>query len=384
MRTYTYIFLLLFALTFLSCGNSSEKDETTTETTTSQSSKKGDITVSKPQFDQSYMQLGKMSEQSFPDIVEATGMIDVPPQNRAVISAFSGGYIKNTPLLIGDKVKKGQPLVTLENPDFIQMQQDYLENKEQLTYLKSEYDRQQTMLDENITSQKKFLSAESDYKRALAMTNGLRKKLQLLNINVNRVEAGDFTSVVTVFSPISGTISEVRVSTGAYVSPADEIMQIIDTDHIHLELSVFEKDIMPVKEEQPLEFQIPESSPLSYKGEVHLVGNSISEKTRTIKVHGHPVKDESTPDFSVGMFVEAQIITGEFEQMALPDEAVVSVDDTSFVLVLNSQDENGYHFGQKEVKTGASYNGLTVIENFADFDKDSQFLIKGAFTLITE
>ncbi|MEH6405716.1 MAG: efflux RND transporter periplasmic adaptor subunit [Leeuwenhoekiella sp.] len=384
MRTYTYTFLLLVALTFLSCGNSSEKDETTTETTTSQSSKKGDITVTKPQFDQSYMQLGKMSEQSFPDIVEATGMIDVPPQNRAVISAFSGGYIKNTPLLIGDKVKKGQPLITLENPDFIQMQQDYLENKEQLTYLKSEYDRQQTMLDENITSQKKFLSAESDYKRALAMTNGLRKKLQLLNINVNRVEAGDFTSVVTIFSPISGTISEVMVSTGAYVSPADEIMQIIDTDHIHLELSVFEKDIMRVKEEQPLEFQIPESSPNSYKGEVHLVGNSINEKTRTIKVHGHPVKDESTPDFSVGMFVEAQITTGEVEQMALPEEAVVSVDDTSYVLVLNSQDENGYYFDQKEVKTGASYNGLTVIENFTDFEDNAQFLIKGGFSLIKE
>ena len=384
MRTYTYTFLLLFALTFLSCGNSSEKDETTTEPSTAQSSKKGDITVTKSQFDQSYMRLGKMSEQSFPDIVEATGMIDVPPQNRAVISAFSGGYIKNTPLLIGDKVKKGQPLVTLENPDFIQMQQEYLENKEQLTYLKSEYDRQQTMLEENITSQKKFLSAESEYKRALAMTNGLRKKLQLLNININKVEAGDFTSVVTVFSPISGTISDVLVSTGAYVSPADEIMQIIDTDHIHLELSVFEKDIMRVKEEQPLEFQIPESSSQSYKGEVHLVGNSINEKTRTIKVHGHPVKDESTPEFSVGMFVEAQIITGEVEQMALPDEAVVSVDDTSYVLVLNSQDEKGYYFDQKEVKTGASYNGLTVIENFADFDKDAQFLIKGGFSLITE
>ena len=384
MRTYTYTFLLLVALTFLSCGNSSEKDESTRKTTTTQSSKKGDITVTKQQFDQSYMQLGKISEQTFPDIVEATGMIDVPPQNRAVISAFSGGYIKNTPLLIGDKVKKGQPLVTLENPDFIQMQQDYLENKEQLTYLKSEYDRQQTMLDENITSQKKFLSAESDYKRALAMTNGLRKKLQMLNININRVEAGDFTSVVTVFSPISGTISEVMVSTGAYISPADEIMQIIDTDHIHLELNVFEKDIMRVKEEQLLEFQIPESSPHSYKGEVHLVGNSIDEKTRTIKVHGHPVKDESTPEFSVGMFVEAQIITGEVEEMAVPADAVVDVDDTSYVLVLNSQDENGFHFDQKEVKTGNTYKGFTVIENFADFEDNAQFLIKGGFSLITE
>ena len=67
-----------------------------------------------------------------------------------------GGYIKKTPLLIGDVVKKGQLLVTIENPDFITLQQEYMEVKQQLVYLASEYDRQKTMREENITSQKSF------------------------------------------------------------------------------------------------------------------------------------------------------------------------------------------------------------------------------------
>src|SRR5690606_23279761 len=105
------------------------------------------------------------------------------PGNRAVINAFMGGYIKNTPLLVGDVVRKGQPLVTIENPEFIALQQDYLDAAEQLKYLKSDYDRQKTMLDEKITSEKKFLQAESDYRRNLARYNGLKRSLQMLNIN---------------------------------------------------------------------------------------------------------------------------------------------------------------------------------------------------------
>ncbi len=62
-------------------------------------------------------------------------MIDVPPENRAVINATMGGYIKTTPLLIGDNVRKGQALVTIENPEFVRLQQEYMEVNEQLTYL---------------------------------------------------------------------------------------------------------------------------------------------------------------------------------------------------------------------------------------------------------
>ena len=175
------ISITIFIASFSGCGNSEKENKNIDENGTTEVIDSTGIVISKEQFEQSDMQLGKLEDHSFSTLVKTTGMVDVPPQNKAIVSAFSGGYIKTTPLLIGDSVKKGQALLTIENPDFITMQQDYLETAEQLTYLKSEYERQKTLVAEKITSQKNFLKAESEYKKALAQYNATRKKLTMLN-----------------------------------------------------------------------------------------------------------------------------------------------------------------------------------------------------------
>src|SRR5690606_30151658 len=114
--------------------------------------------------------------------------------------------------------------------------------------------------------------------------NGLRMQLVMLNISPEKVEAGDVTSSVTIFSPISGSITQVNVTKGSYVAPATPIIEIVDNDHIHIELSVFEKDIMKVKKGQKIDFKVPEASPDTFVAEVYLVGTSIG-KERTIMVH---------------------------------------------------------------------------------------------------
>src|SRR5690625_6866260 len=123
------------------------------------------------------MSFGSVMEKDFAKTIHTNGTIDVPPQSKAVISAFSGGYIKNTHLLIGDKVKKGERLLSIENPEFITMQQQYLETAEQLAYLKSEYERQKTMLEENITTQKNYLKADKEYKTEVDRTKCLNNKI---------------------------------------------------------------------------------------------------------------------------------------------------------------------------------------------------------------
>lgn len=382
MKRIIYIlFVLSIIPTLLGCGNSEKKSDLDEGMETAKNDEQ--IRVTNAQFEGSAMQLGSLDEQPFPHVVQATGMIDVPPQNRAVVSAFTGGYIKKTPLLIGDKVKKGQMLVTLENPEFVQMQQEYLETVERLGYLKSEYERQKTLVAEKVTSQKKYLEAESEYKRALAMYNGLRKKLEMLNIGPNSVEEGNITSVITLYAPISGSITKVNVNKGMYVSLASEIMEIINMDHIHLELSIFEKDVMKVKEGQRILFRIPEASKDTFGAEVHLVGTSIDEKTRTVKVHGH-LNNDIAHNFAVGMFVEAEIDITKTMAKALPEEAIVSVDDKFYVLVLQSNKKEGYAFVQKEVMVGESYNGYTAIKNANQFKDSDEFLVKGGFNLMEE
>jgi len=340
-----------------------------------------EIVVSKDQFTTGNMEIGKLVSKPFPELVKATGMIDVPPENKAVINTIAGGYIKETPLIVGDKVKKGQPLVTIENPEFITLQQEYLDVKAQLDYLKAEYERQTTLLEEKITSSKNQLQAESKYKRAVAAYQGLRKKMEMLHIDPTMAESGKLTTEVTVYSPISGSITEVYISKGAYVSPADVIMEIVDKSHIHLELSVFESDIMRVKEKQDIIFKVPETSGTSYYAYVYLIGTSIHEQERTVKVHAH-IEEELAENFATGMFVEAAIVTRTDKRPALPEEAVITVDNSYYVLQLLSENDTRYVLSRKEVHPGLPYKGFIPVDSI--FLPEDRFLIKGGFNLIQE
>lgn len=377
MKRFIYsIFILICSITVVSCGNGKKE---ISETPTAMD---GLVMVTRAQFDQAGMELGTMQDKEFPTIVKAAGVIDVPPENRSVVSATMGGYIKSLPFLIGDAVTKGQVLMSIENPEFVTLQQDYMEVHGQLDYLKSEYDRQKTMLSENITSQKSFLKAESEYKTAQAKYNGLRMQLVMLNISPEKVEAGDVTSSVTIFSPISGSITQVNVSKGSYVAPATPIIEIVDNDHIHIELSVFEKDIMKVKKGQKIDFKVPEASPDTFVAEVYLVGTSIG-KERTIMVHGH-LEDDENHNFLTGMFVDASIVTESFLAKALPNESIVNLENKNYVLALEKEEDGIYYFREMGVKATDSYRGYTPIKNGKMFKQTDRFLTKGAFNLLGE
>jgi len=372
------VYILIISLVFVACG----KSEKETQVAAANQVNDNSITLSKAQFDSEKMELGALTEQFFNETVMANGMIDVPPQNRASVSTFMGGYVKNTTLLVGDKVRKGQRLITLQNTEFIDIQQQYAEVTEQLNYLKSEFERQQILYTEKITSQKNFLRAESTYKSTLALHQGLRKKLEMMNISPGSVEKGNITSVINIYAPIKGSVTKVNFSNGAYISPSDEILEIVNTEHIHLELSVFEKDILKIKKEQSINFKIPEVSSDIFQAEVHLVGTSVNETDRTIKVHGHINNDEQT-NFVTGMFVEAEIIISSKKSLALPTDAIVEIEDNYFALVLNYQKEDVYSFDKIKIKVGKQNEKYTEVINIDKF-KGKEVLTKGVFMLISE
>jgi len=377
MNRLLYLISTLFILTLvLGCKDKEAKAANEGEKSALQ------IMVSHEQFESGKLMLGKVEEKDFPETIQATGIIEVPPQNKAVVSAFIGGYIKDTPLLIGDEVKKGQLLLTIENPEFVTLQQNYLETRQQLTYLESEYERQKQLIAENISSQKNFLKAESDYKGKLALYNGLKQKLKMLNFSIEKVEEGEIRSVATIYAPIYGSITKMNVTKGMYVSPSDEILEITDNDHIHLELSVFEKDIMKLHKGQTIWFTIPETSKEVFEAEVHLIGTNI-EKNRTIKVHGH-LKDEDKHAFLTGMFVDARIVTSSSPKKALPSVAMAEIDNTFYVLKLISENDVAYVFEKIMVNPGEEFQGFRALKSIESTDSEARFLIKGAFPLLTE
>ncbi|WP_439132112.1 efflux RND transporter periplasmic adaptor subunit [Polaribacter sp.] len=366
-------YILIVSMLLLACGNK----EQTLKNTTEFSENSNLIEINKQQFESQNMQFGQIEESSFNSVVKANGFIDVPPENRASVSTFIGGYVKKIPLLIGDKVKKGQLVASLTNPEIVEIQQHYLEVLAQLQYLKNEFKRQKTLFDENIISEKKYLQAESIYKSNLAIYNGLHQKLKMLNINPKTVETGKITSTINLYAPINGYVTKVNVSNGSFVSSESELLEIINTDHIHLELNVFEKDILNIKKDQEILFKVPESSNKKHEAEVHLVGTSINNN-RTIKVHGH--LKAAHLDFIAGMFVEADIIVTSKKAISLPKSAVLKSEADSFVFSVVKEENGSYFLEKTALRIGLENEDFVEILNYKDLE-NKKILTKGVFML---
>ena len=371
--------LLVIAMVFASC-NSKEKSEMANTDAAETIEDVDVITITESQFTSGEMKVGKITMQEFNTIVKANGMFAVPPQNQADVSAYFAGYVKDIKLLPGDVVKKGQVLFTIENPEYVQVQQDFLEAKGRLNYLKSDYERQKELIADNVTSKKNFLKAESEYTVTLAQYQSLKKKLSLMNINPNTLSGENIRSVISVPSPLSGYATTINATEGMYLNPSDVAITVTNTDNLHIELKIFEKDLPMVKEGQPINVRLQNNMSNVYKGKVHLVNKAINIQDRTVDIHGDLVNESDAKLFAPGMYIEAEILTTSSEHPALPKEAVANIDNDYFVLVKESKT----NFKRVLVKIGATNNGFIQIVNANDFEPNTEFLTKGAFNLITE
>lgn len=366
-KLYICIFSVLFINLFMSCSSSTEPIEEQNDNF---------IEVSKSIFQSEQMQLVNLEERTFNDWVQCTGIVDVPPQNRAVITAFYGGYVKQSKLLVGDVVQKGDLLLTIENPEYLTLQKNYLQTKSSINSLKADYERQKRLYQDSISSTKNFLMAESNYKNALAEMNSLAEQLKLLSINPQMLDESKLSAKISIYSPIDGIISMLNISKGTYVQPSNPLMEIIDSDHMHLELDVFEKDLLKLQKEQTILFKVPEAGNKFYKGNVHLIGNSIDQMKRTVKVHGHFHHQDSI-HFAVGMFIEAKIAVGNQKLLAIEEEAVLEEGEEKFLLLLEEETDSSYRFVREEITAGESNEGYVPIIQLDDRHINDQFLVGG-------
>ncbi|MCF6351372.1 MAG: efflux RND transporter periplasmic adaptor subunit [Cyclobacteriaceae bacterium] len=375
------LFVGLVIISIITACNSGDSKNVETEQLVATNNQ---IVLSTEQFKSSGMQLGTIQQVNFPVYITSNGSIDVPPEGKATVSTFYAGYVKSISLLPGDKVKKGQAVLTLENPEYLEMQQAYLEAQSKLAYLKADYERQKTLNSEKIASNKRFMKAESDYKVTLIGYKTLGKKLEMMNINPRKISASNLTSIITLYAPISGFITKVDARKGTLLTPSTEAFEIINTGHIHLELRAFEKDVLKIKQGQPIIFKIPANGDIIYEAEVHLVGKKVAGESRVVEIHGHLKNEDESSTFLPGMYIEAKIEIESDKVYALPETAVINMGTKSYILVLTKQKEGNYYFNQHEVQIGKTTDNLVEIKVGKNLSKQNKVLVQGAFNLIKE
>lgn len=369
MKTLKYIiFSLTIVLSLSSCKKKSSPKVSVEQETNDL------IKIAKGQFDEGKFKTNTPQLQDFNEVIELNGFVDLPPKNKASVATLLEGYVKSINLLVGDHVKKGQTVLVIEAPRLIDLQQNYLEVKEKLAFLKNDFERQQTLFNEKISSQKKYLLAESAYRSSLATQTGLKNKLLLYGVNISEVERGNFSKRIRVRAPISGTISKINIVKGDFISPSQALLELINNTQMHIELQAFERDIPKIKKGQDILFKIPDSSQETYSAKVHLVGASVDQRSKTVSVIGRINKKQN---FVLGMFIEASIIIKTSKQLAVVKEAVIKEGESSYVLLLKNKNADFYEFEPHEV-TVIQDDGVYISLKEMDDLKDKQILSKGA------
>ncbi|MBC6368513.1 efflux RND transporter periplasmic adaptor subunit [Algoriphagus sp. AK58] len=340
-----------------------------------------EIVLTEDQFRTMKMEWGPLHTGEFSEEITVQGTVQIPVEGMREISAYYGGYVQDLKLLEGEAVKKGEVLFTLENPDFIRLQQDYLETRSQLTYLKAEFERQRILASEQISAQKNLIKAEADYQSALAKTESLKKQLSLIQINAEQLTPESIKTKVAVTSPISGFVEGVWVVPGQFLPAAGKAVSLLSKDHIHVELVLFEKDANRVHPGQKVEFSSPDKPGEVMEAKIYVVGQSINEQ-RQINVHAHLLDDGQESKLTPGMFLQARIQLDPKISLAVPEESVLEVDQERYILIQKAKTESGFVLEKVKVIPGAKGKHYLAIEPEKALDSTTVVLVKGGFNLL--
>jgi cobalt-zinc-cadmium efflux system membrane fusion protein len=371
----TIIFMLL-VIVLQACGS---KETTITNVPNSVVSVEN-IEVNKSQLANADVTTEVPIEMGIGSVVRVTGTVEVPPQNKTAISFPFGGFVKSVPVLDGMSVKKGQVLVTVEDPLLIELQQDYLEASSQLEYLKQEYDRQKSLGDQQVNSGKTVQQAKSNYMSTLARCKGMKLKLEMAGLSPSNVAQGNLQREVAIRAPFNGMVTKMNAAIGHYVTPQEVLLEIIDLKHCHIELFVFERDIQALKIGQKVHLKLANDLN-EKKGTIFLIGKEIGEN-RMVKVHCH--LDNEDPTMIPGSFVNAEIDLSGSKELTVPSDAIVKYNGKDVVFWKTKSSNKGAVFSMKEVTVVGEENGRTAFRyKIAQNNVNPSVVTKGAFAILS-
>lgn len=333
------------------------------------------VTLTDLQIKNSGIETGVLDNLEIANKVILSGQIEVQPQDMASVSAPSSGFVRVSRLMPGNFVQKGQALATLENPELVQLQQDYLLAKSNLKYAQQDYSRQKDLNESKASSDKVTQKAFNEAQNQNIVMKSNAQKLLAMGINPNTLNANNIRRTFNVNSPISGYVSAVNVNIGQFVSPMENMFDIVNTNNVQLALKVFEKDLPKILGGQKVYAYTNQNPDKKYEARVFIIGRDFTAD-RSVLVHCRFVDKDAS--LLPGTFMNAEVEADTEYGFVVSNDAVVTWEEKQYIF----EEIKPKTYKMFEVEIGNSENGLTELLNFKDENKNKKFVTKGAYQLL--
>jgi membrane fusion protein, heavy metal efflux system len=369
IHKYTLAFLVIGIALWSSC-----KDNKVAEVPANTApSEEHQVVLNAQQLKNIDLATGTLQKKYLTNKIIVNGKTMVPHENEIAISVPYGGYVKSAKYMEGMKVSKGQILTSIENEQFITLQEEYLNNQAKLQLSNTELARQTELNKDKTSSDKVLQQAKHENTMLMIGQKALFEKLSLIGINPSKLTPGSIARSVNVYAPASGYITAVNVKKGQYVNPSDVLFEIIDPSNQLLALNVFEKDLPYIAVGQKVDAQFNNSDGTALSGKVKYIGQKVSSQNYTEVLCELSKKIEGVN----GRYVNAVIHANSHENWSLPEEAIIDFEGGKYVFIQSKTNT----YDMIKVSTGKTDDGFVAIEDDTTLQNKS-IVIKGAYALL--
>jgi cobalt-zinc-cadmium efflux system membrane fusion protein len=268
--------------------------------------------------------------------LQALGKVFAHPMRKAIVSYPFSARIAEIHVVIGDWVKSGQRLVTLQSEEVGTAKSDFYKAMADHELAKVNYERQKRLFDRGVGAQKDYLASETEFKVAEANLNASEKKLHVLGFTEEQVksiaETHQINPIITLYAPISGKIIEHNATLGAMVDQETEILTILDPSLLCVHAEIYERDIAKIRIGQQVEVSVPAYPGETFGGKISYISDVLNEDTRTITVRSEVENKEYK--LKPGMFADIKIfLNHQTQALVLPADAILYERDENIVFL---------------------------------------------------
>ena len=367
--------LLLGLLFLLGCSDNSKQDVEVHQSEEKTEPSPAQNVVQIPSQAKDRVATALVAEQLLPQTVTAPGEVALDLARVAKISSRIEGQVEQMFVELGDKVKRGQPLLAVGSLKLDELIQEFLVSRVQANVTKSNFLRTRKLLDEQVVSQRRFLEDQGKYLQAKAVHQHVTEKLQ--NMGLTRSELEELIQGKHIEghhyllkTPLSGVVSSQKVVLGQGVIPGDELLQIIDIS----EVWVFAN--LPV--EQVRRFKVGDRGVIAPKGRASIeavlgyIAPIADKATLTVRLRFDVENKEGV--LKPNEYVEVRLMEEAAVTMTIPRSAVTMIDGVQGAFV---QGEDGFVF--VPIKVGRE--GDDWVEVVDGLTTGQHVVIKGVFDL---
>jgi cobalt-zinc-cadmium efflux system membrane fusion protein len=302
-----------------------------------------------------------------------TGRVTFDEDRVSHLGPRTEGYVEEIPGQLGAEVVPGELLAVLESPEVGALRAELNEARLIRDIATENFEREQRLEAQGISSRRALLEAESTLRRAEAAVQ--RASQRLVALGASEGEGAEFT----IRAPYAGVIVEKHATRGEIVAPTDRLFTVADLSNLWIELDIYERDLPKVREGQQVTVTTSAYPADVFRGSIVYLADILDAERRT--VHARVEVENRDGLLRPGMFATASVAVPEGTPVvAVPREAIQTVEGADIVWVPG--DEDGEFVG-RPILAGQELPGDRV-EILSGLEADEPVVVRGAFTLKSE